>query len=130
MLRFLASCFDLPAILGLVWCARASAAIPLFESQPAAAPAIRLFIMNGVGALPLPSAICAIERPDATDLSSSSAWTCREPGRNGGREYRPGRQLRRSLVEIPGAHGWTGGGGPCKRHRSLRAGGWRSRWVS
>src|ERR1022692_96953 len=35
--------------------------------------------------------------------------TCREPGRNGGREYRPGRQLRRSLVEIPGAHGWTGG---------------------
>ncbi len=56
--------------------ARASAAVPRLECQTASAlpllPVLPfLASMNGFGARPLPSAICAIDRPEATDRSSS-----------------------------------------------------------
>src|SRR5664279_3528924 len=57
--------------------ARASAASPRFEFQTASGLARPDFarpdfaVMNGFGALPLPSAIWSIDRPEATEASSS-----------------------------------------------------------
>src|SRR5450631_3675670 len=56
--------------------ARASAASPRFEFQTASAfPGPDFAVMNGFGALPLPSAICRIVRPEARiDRHSECCW--------------------------------------------------------
>src|SRR5271170_1827771 len=55
-----------------LFAARASAASPRFEFHTASGfTRPDLAVMNGFGALPLPSAISAMLRPEATDWSAS-----------------------------------------------------------
>src|SRR5437016_6082587 len=75
---------------------RASAARPLLEFQTAAADAVRLLIMNGFGARPLPAAISLSVRPEATERSSLST-----PSLSPCFEYSSRCLINSQLVRLP-----------------------------